>query len=439
MRQERTGGAAPASPPGKIAIWRDVAFRWYFAAVACSLAGTQIAFLAVPLVAVVALDADAGQVGLLGVLGTVAFLLLGLPVGAWLDRVRRRPVMIAADLARCLLMLSVPLAWWAESLTLTHLYVVAFLNGVCTVFFDIGAQSYLPSLVGRDRLMRANGVISSWEAGSSIAGPSIAGLLVRFLTAPVALLANAIAYGASALGLLFVRRAEPRPAEPAARRNLLRDIREGTGFVLRHRTLTAIALAGASTNLFIKMGIVVMPLIFFRQLGLGEAELGLFFTVGGLGVFLGSTLAERIAERLGYGRGLWILNVVLLPLGLLTPFIGRGPEMILGMIGWFSFTFRVGVSNVITVTLRQRSTPDEYLSRMNATMRVFITGALTVGAALVGLFGEWLGLRAVLWIVTVGLSLAWLPLFFSPLRTARELPEPAASPASPESARTPAS
>jgi MFS family permease len=402
-------------------LFTNQGFRNVFVAASFSTVGTQVSFLAVPLLAVIVLNATPAQVGLLGVLKTSAFLLIGLPAGAWLDRVRRRGVMVAADLARAVLFGSIVVAWWLDALTIGQLYVVVLLTGIATLFFDIAAQSYLPTVVGRDRLTDANAKLQSWDAAATVAGPSFAGFLVQLVSAPIAVLVDAVTFLWSALFLAGIRHREPEPVRQV-RRQLLSDIREGIGFVFGDPLLRPIAVVGALTNLFVQIAITTMPLMFKRVLHLSDGELGLFFTFGGIGIFLGSFTAKRAADRLGYGPVLWLVGLVGLPFGFLVPLIDRGAMQWVAMCSWLVLTYRIGMNNVILVSFRQRITPDSLLSRMNATMRFLMTGVLAVGAAVAGAIGQYASIRTALWVGAVGLSFVWLPLLFSPLRRMRELP-----------------
>jgi predicted MFS family arabinose efflux permease len=419
--QPGAGPVVDGQPRREPSLFTSQSFRNVFAAAAVSTIGTQISFLAVPLLAVIVLNATPAQLGILGVLKTIAFLLVGLPAGAWLDRIRRRGVMVAADLARALLLFSLPVAWWLHVLTIEHVYLVVLLTGVATLFFDVAALSYLPFVVGRDRLTSANSALQSWDGAASVAGPSIAGYLVQLASAPVAVLIDAATYLWSALCLAGIRRREPQPQRTVERR-LFIEILEGVRFVFRHPLLRPIALVGAGTNLFIQIAIVTMPLMFKRVLGLSDAQLGLFFTFGGVGVLLGSFTANRLAERFGHGRVLWVIGLAAAPFGVLVPLIARGPWLWVAMCSWLVLTYRIGMNNVILVSVRQRVTPDRLLSRMNATMRFLMTGVLAVGAALAGAIGQYAGIRTALWVASVGLAFAWLPLFFSPLWRMRNLP-----------------
>ncbi|MFB8243404.1 MFS transporter, partial [Kitasatospora purpeofusca] len=397
---------APGAGSGTLR--HDPGFRLLLLAAAASRLGSSVGTLALPLVAVLALHASPGQVGLLAAAGSLAFVLIGLPAGAWVDRLRRRPVMIAADLLRAALLGSVPAAWALDLLTIHQLYAVALLTGAATVFFDIAAQSHLPDLVGRDRIGEANSRLTTLDAVARIGGRSAGGFLVALLSAPVAVLLDAASHLVSAACLLRIRRAEPAAAAAGPGR-LGAEIREGLRFVLGHSSLRAVALSGACGNLSVQLCQTVLPVLFVRELGLSSGAIGLFFATGGVGALLGSLAARPIARRIGAGRTLCAAGLAVAPFGTLVALVDRGPALWLAAGGWLITTFKVGVDNVIKVSYRQSVTPERLLGRMNATMRLLLTGALAAGAALAGLLGELLSTRAALSVGALGLALAWVP------------------------------
>ncbi|WP_242891032.1 MFS transporter [Actinomadura litoris] len=408
----------PASEPS---IFRDPGFRWLFSAALVSKIGAQVSYIAIPLIAVTKLDASSGQVGLLGALSFAAFLLVGLPAGAWVDRMRRRRVMITAQVSRAALMATVPVAWALDGLTMYQLYAVVLVSGVGTVFDDIAAQSYLPHVVGRDRLVAANTGVSSLNAGSEVAGRSVGGYLVAAVTAAGAIIVDIAGFLLSALMLLSIRRPEPVPRRQPDR-DLRREMWEGLRFVLGHPLLRPIAFAGALTNFSFQVNLVMMPIVFVREMDLSETALGAYLSLGGVGVLLGALLARRVAHRIGHGRMLWIAGLAVAPASLLIPFIDRGPWLFVAGAAWLFITMKAGSDNVIQVTFRQRATPDALLGRMNATMRFLLTGALSIGAAVGGLVAEVAGVRAALWVSTAGLASVWVIIYLSPLRGMRDLP-----------------
>ncbi|MEV0411822.1 MFS transporter [Streptomyces sp. NPDC050448] len=414
--------ASAAEPGPPRSLFRDQAFRRLFTAAGVSKLGSSVGHLAIPLVAVSALDASPAQVGLLATFSTLAFLVIGLPAGAWVDRMRKRRVMIAADLIRAAALTSVPIAWGLGVLTVDQLYAVVLLGGMATVFFDVASQSHLPDLVGRDRLSEANAHLVMADALTLVGGRSAGGFLLSVVTAPVAVAVDAVSYLWSAACLRGVRRTEPVPKRRADA-NLVREIRAGLGFVFADPVLRPIAIAGACTNLAIQLCQTMLPVLVTRQLGLPDWVLGLFFAVGGVGIFLGSLSARRLAGRFGAGRVLWMMGLGVSPFGIPVALIDRGPALWLAAGAWLVAMFKVGVDNVLKVSFRQSVTPDAMLGRMNATMRFVLTGALCIGSALAGLLGQAVSVRAALWVGAVGLATVWVPIFFSPLRTAHALPK----------------
>jgi predicted MFS family arabinose efflux permease len=394
-------------------------FRLLFAAAAVSRLGTSVGYVATPLIAVTALHATPGEVGLLATLSTVAFLVIGLPAGAWTDRVRRRGVLITADVARALVLTSVTVAWWLGVLHIGQLYAVVLLTGIGTVFFDVANQSYVPQVVGRPALLAANTRLVSMDAVNDIAGRGVAGYLVALLSAPVAVLVDAVSYLVSAWFVLRVRHRESTPS-PATTR-LWRDMTEGVVFVAGHRVLRAIAMSGALVNLGIVLIVTMLPVVLVDELAVSPAVLGLFLASGGVGTLLGSLLARRLAGVVGAGRLSLLASLAAAPCGFGMPFVAEGPRMWLAGAGWVVVTAVVGSNNVVLVSFRQSVTPDRLLGRMTASFRFLLMGALAIGSAAAGVLGEAVSPRAALAAGAAAIALVWVPILASPLRKARDL------------------
>lgn len=413
---------APSGPGGgrEPSPFSHRGFRRLFLAAAVSQTGTQITVLAVPVIAVTTLDAGPAAVGTLGALGTAAFLVVGLPAGAWVDRWRRRRVMIAADLVRAALFAWVPLAAWLGVLALWQLYAVVLCAGTATVFFDVASMSLLPGLLGRDRLLRANGALSGMYATSEVAGLTAGGLLVQTLTAPVALLIDLGSYLWSAVCLRGVPERSDGPPRPAGT-TLPREVGEGLRYVLRHPVLRPALLEGACINAGAQLCFTLLPVLFLRDLRLSEGALGAYLAAGGVGVFVGSTAARAVGERLGQGRALWLVGLVTTPAVALVPLVDRGALLWVTAAAWIAVTFRVGVNTVIKASFRQRVTPDRLLGRMNATFRFLLTGSLAIGSAAGGLLAQVAGVRAALWAGAALLGPSWLIIRFSAVSGMRTL------------------
>jgi MFS family permease len=418
----------------RLGLLLDHDYRQLFASTTVSQFGVHVTQLAIPLVAIIALDATPFEVGALAAVAMAPFLLVGLPAGAWVDRMRRRVVLIVGDLARAALLATVPLAWWADLLTIWQLYAVAFLTGVFTVFFDVAYQSYLPHLVGRDNLVEGNAKLESVRALAQLGGPALAGQLIRLLTAPVALLVDAIAMAGSALFVTQIRKREERPARrPDA--HLVREIREGLGFVLGHRLLRAIVACTGSFNLCFAAYGAMLILFLERVLGLDAGGIGLVFTLSGAGGLLGAFAARRVADRVGQGPALWLSAAVAAPPALLMPLLAEpGWRLWVAAAAGSVVSAGVVVYNVTQVSFRQGLTPDHLLGRMNATVRFLVWGTMPLGAILGGVLGELVGVRAALLISAAAGCLAFLPVFLSPLRTMRAMPTQPTPPSAQEGA-----
>jgi MFS family permease len=419
----------------RLGLLRDHDYRQLFASTTVSQFGVHITSLAIPLVAIIALEASPFQVGLLAALSTAPFLVVGLPAGAWVDRMRRRSVLIVGDLGRGAVLATVPLAWWADILTIWQLYAVAFGYGVFHVFFDVAYQSYLPHLVGRPNLVEGNAKLEAMRAVAELGGPALAGQLIRILTLPVALLVNAVTMAASALFVARIRTREDKPErEPGSR--LVPEIREGLRFVLGHRLLRAIATCTASFNLLSAAYGAMLILYLERSLGLDAGTIGLVLTVVGAGGLLGAFLARRVAGWIGQGRAIWMSVAFTTPFWILMPLIAEpGWRLWAAAAGGFVTSVGIVVYNVTQVSFRQAITPDSLLGRMNATIRFLVFGTMPLGGLLGGLLGEVLGVRNALLVVAAAMCFAFLPVFLSPLRTMRTLP---VQPDEPEPARQPA-
>lgn len=396
-------------------------FRMLFAAAAAAVSrlGTSVGYVATPLIAVTALHATPGEVGLLATLGTVSFLVIGLPAGAWTDRLRRRPVLIAADVARAAVLCSVPVAWWLGMLHIGQLYAVVLLCGVGTVFFDVANQSYVPQVVGRSALLAANTRLVSIDAVNDIAGRGVAGFLVALVTAPVAVLVDAASYLVSAWFVLRVRHREEPPARANTR--LWHDMTEGIAFVGRNRVLRAIAMSSAMVNLGIVLIVTMLPVVLVDEMGVSPAVLGLFLATGGVGTLAGSLVARPLARRVGAGRLSVVGALLAAPCGFGMPFMADGPLMWLAVTGWVIVTAVVGTNNVILVSFRQSVTPDRLLGRMTASFRFLLMGALAIGAAAAGVIGEAVSPRAALAAGACAIALRWVPILASPLWRTRDL------------------
>ena len=406
-------------------LWRNRDFLKLWAGETVSLFGSLIGGPALAFTAILALDATALQMGLLTAAGTAPGLLGGLIAGVWVDRLRRRPVLIGADLGRALLLGTIPLAAIMGVLRIEQLYAVAFLVGLLTMIFDVAYLAYLPSLVRRDELVEGNSKLSVSAAVAEASGFSISGWLIQALSAPVTVLIDALSFVVSAAALWLVRSREPAPPRTGERAGILVEM--GTGL----RTL------GASSNLRVltatlvtlecaggMFGAVIL-LYTTRTLSLSPGVQGLIFAVGGVTSLLGALAAGSVTRRLGVGPAL--------SLGLLL--VGAGSLLIPLAPNRSALSLLLLVSSQIVsdpartlymiaqVSLRQALTPSGMLGRVNAAIHVLALGAALLGALGGGLLAESVGVRPTLVVGACGSSAAALWLITSPLRTAQEMPD----------------
>jgi MFS family permease len=396
-------------------------FRQLWVGDTLSQFGASIGQFAIPALAVTQLAATPFEVGALTAAETAAFLLVGLPAGVWVDRLRRRPLMLRADFCRFALLTTIPVAWWLHVLTIWQLIVVALLVGLLTVFFDVAYQSYLPSLVGREHIVEGNAKLQSSQAAAQVSGPALAGLLVQAIGAATAVLATAVGFLSSALFLLRIRTEEPEPAR-TERRSMRADIAEGLRFVLHQPTLRAITFCTGTSNLFSSVSMAAMLLFLIRQLGVDTGLAGLLMTGGGIGGVVGSLVATRLSRAVGQARIIWLSMLVAGPFALLMPLTEPGWRLALFPLAGLAFSLSAVVYNVAQVSYRQAICPDHLLGRMNASVRFLVWGTIPIGGLIGGALAAWLTPRGALWIGSVGETLAVLWLLASPLRTMRDLP-----------------
>ena len=399
---------------------RDFDFLW--AGQTVSRVGTEVSVLAIPLIAIEVLHATTFEVGALTAIETLPFLLVGLPAGAWVDRMRRRRVLIVADIGRLIALGSIPVVHSVGTLTLAQLFVVAFIAGVFTVFFDVAYQSYLPDLVTNEQLVEGNAKLAGSESVAHIVGPGIAGALISWVGAVTAVLADALSYAVSFICLIFIRTPSEKPERAADRPSLVTDIREGLVFVWHETRIRAVAFCTATSNLFSGVLSAVILLLMTRVLGFSGGTIGLVFAISGLGAVLGAVVAPWLARRFGVGPAiLWSIAG-----GSVGPFLIAGAagsfaasEIALG----FAIIGGTGVAyNINQVSVRQALCPRRLQGRMNASVRFLVWGTLPLGGFLGGALGSWIGIRNTLWVAAVGQGLSFLWLLPSPIPRMREMP-----------------
>jgi MFS family permease len=397
-------------------------FRKLWAGQAISQLGSGITAYALPLAAVLLLGASPIQMGMLSGVSAAAVLGFSLFAGAWADRLRRRPILIAADLGRGLVLATIPLAAVLHRLTMGHLYFVAAATAILTVLFDVSYHAYLPTLVGRDELVERNSNLALTESIAEIAGPGLAGVLVQLITAPMAILFDAVSFFCSAVSLWLIRAPEPRPA-PTSDRHLGREISEGLRAVWHDPILRALARRKATASFFLGFFTSLYVLFAIRELHLSAALMGAIIAVGGASNLLGSLGAKRLTSALGFGRTL-IAAALLTGIASLLPPLAHGSVAACAAILIVAQSCDAGwsVYQINETSLRQAVTPNELLGRVNAAMHLLFRGVLPMGAMTAGVMAEAMGVRGTMGVGAVGLLVSTLWLVFSPVLQLGELP-----------------
>ncbi|CAA9581065.1 MAG: hypothetical protein AVDCRST_MAG88-3336 [uncultured Thermomicrobiales bacterium] len=424
---------------GRGGLWRHPDFLKLWTGQTISLFGSRVTGIALPFAAILLLGASPAQIALLGAARLAAGLIAGPFAGVWVDRLPRRPLLIAADLGRALLLGSIPLAAALGLLRIEQLSLVTLLTGMLGAVFDVAYRSYLPSLVRRDELVEGNSKLEASGAVAEVAGFGLGGFLVQALTAPLAILIDALSFLVSAVSLLLIRtkesppRAAPEAAddgaviEPGTGPGIWSEIGEGLRLVLRDPVLRAVVGAAGTLELFRNMIGVVFLLYLTNQLGLPPAVQGAIFAVGGISSLGGALVAERVTRRFGLGRA---LVGGLLVSGIATLFLplGGGPLALAVVLLVAQQILGDGAATAYAInqtSLLQASTPDRLLGRANASVRFVEVAATLLSLALGAFLGERFGLRPTLWVAALGVLLAPLWLLRSPVSGLQRLPEQA--------------
>ena len=408
-------------------LWTNHHFLRLWASDTISVFGGEITKLALPLTAALLLSASPTQMGLLVAMEVLPFGLFSLLAGVWLDRHRKLPLIRAAAISRGVLLMSIPLAAWLGVLSMPLLYLVGFLMSTHSVFVDVAYQALVVRLVGREQLVDANTNFGLSESSANIAGPSLAGLLVQWLTAPFAILADALSFFASGLLLRTVRVGEPEPARRPAGITLWHEIREGLAMVWGNGVLRWTVLLLAAWQLFHHMFIAIFVLYAVRDVGLAPSVVGIVFSMGGVGFLLGSLGIARATARLGLGP-VMLAGMAATTVGWGTIALAHGPiELAMLEIGLALLVEGIGVGLFFLayISLRQAITPEPMLGRVISTMRWLAIAGTPLGALAGGALGEAIGLRTTIGLIGVaGVALSAAAWVNSPLRRVRELPDP---------------
>ena len=398
---------------------RDVRLLW--AGETVTALGTAVSGVAMPLIALEVLDASVFVVTLLTAALWVPWLVVGLPAGAWVDRLPKRPVLIASDVTSLALVLSVPLAAWAGVLTIGQLLAVSLGLGTATVFFQTAWTAYVPAVVPAGALVPANALLHGGQSAAHVAGHGLGGLLVAALGAVAALAADALSFLLSTACLLRIRAVET--ARGVRERDLRREVGDGVRLVAGDRFLRNLVVHGAVANLPL-VGYGALSVAFLvREADQGPTAVGLLLAVGGLGSVAGAAVSARVVAALGSARALVVLKGGAGPCSLLLPLADDGWRVALFALGSALVGAGVVAGNVISTSFRQSYVPSELLGRVSSAMQFCNLGTIPLGALLAGALAEGLGTRGAMAALTGGYALSGLILALGPLRGRRDLPQ----------------
>jgi MFS family permease len=455
-----------ASTAPRRSLFRHPNYLKLWSAATVSLFGTQVSQIAIPFIAAVVLQSSPGEVGLLTTIEFLPFLLFTLPAGVWVDRFPKKRILVLGDLGRAAMLLSIPIAFALDGLTIWQLYVVGFVNGCMTVFFDVADQSYLPTILERDELVEGNSKLQISQSSAQILGQPFGGGIVALVQAPVAILIDAISYLGSAGLILWIRetgrratraggggagpsaaaaeagevapspasgasvtaeaaaagRSEAQNAAGGEAGGMRSQIMDGLRYIGGHEYLGHIAATTATSNLFGNIGFAIFAVYAYRELQMSPAAVGTIGGFGGAGVLLGALLASRVQARLGVGRTIIFSAALFGPINVLIAL--ANPALALPLLSaslFFGGLMNV-IYNVAQVSLRQAITPEHFLGRMNATMRFLVWGTIPIGSLIGAGLSEVVGVRTTIWISAILGFFAFLPVFFSKVRTIKTIP-----------------
>jgi MFS family permease len=411
-------------------LWGHADFLRLWAGQSISEFGSQISQLAIPWLAAVALHASPFEFSLLGFLGFLPFILFALPAGVWVDRLRRKPILIVGDSTRAVLLATIPVLWGLDLLQMWHLLVIQFVIGVFTVFFDVAYQSYLPSLVDREQLVEGNAKLQLTVSTALISGPPLAGALIAAIKAPYAIVLDAASFVVSTAFMLRIRRPETLPERPegAAKPKMLPELKEGLAYVVRHPHLRAIAACTGSANFFGSILFTIFLLYAVRVLHLSSFTVGFVFAMFGVGSIAGALLANRLQRAIGVGAAIVTPAVLFSGASLTYPLAPKSFPIPVLVVGALLIGFGSTAYNITQVSLRQGITPERLQGRMNASMRWIVWGTLPLGQLAGGAIASAWTLRTALWVGAIGSLFTFLPVLLSSVRSIRVMPEPVVEP-----------
>jgi len=408
------------------ALWSHPDFIKLWTGQSISELGSQVSQLAIPWLAAVDLHASPLAFSLLGVLGFLPFILFALPAGVWVDRLRRRQILIVGDSARAVLLLLIPVLWFAGVLEIWHLLILEFLIGIFTVFFDVAYQSYLPALIEREDLVDGNSKLQVTVGIAQVGGPSLAGGLIGAITAPYAILVDSMSFVVSSVFMIRMRHREnlPRQDTNEPRPRMWPQVKEGLAWVVGHRNLRAIAGCTGTSNFCSSLMFAIVILYMVRVLHLSAFEAGAVFAVGSAGSIVGALFANRLGLKLGLGTAIVFTAVIFSFGGLAYPLAPKSFPLPALMAGQLLFGFSAIAYNILQVSYRQAITPERLQGRMNAAMRWIVWGTIPLGTLAGGAIAQATSLHTALWVGALLGTPTFLWVLLSPLRSVREIPQP---------------
>ena len=414
----------------KGALWHHADFLKLWTGQSISELGSQVSQLAIPWVAAVVLHVSPIVFSLVGMLGFLPFIIFALPAGVWVDRLRRRPILIFGDGGHAVLLATIPLAYAFDALTVWQLLAVQFAVGILTVFFDVAYQSYLPSLVSREHLVEGNAKLQLTVSVAQVGGPSLAGGLIAAITAPYAIVADAISYVISTAFLIPIRKEEVLPERTAdtPRPAMLPELKEGVAWVVKNPFLRSIAACTATSNFFGGLAFAIFVLYAVRSLHLSAVQVGVVFAAGSVGAIVGALVVDRLQRAIGVGPAIVWTALCFSIGGLALPSAPKSFPLPLLIAGFFVIQFGGVAYNVTQVSLRQGITPERLQGRMNAAVRWIVWGTIPLGTLAGGGLATAFGLHRALWIGAIGALFTFLFVALSPVRSIRTMPEPEAEP-----------
>ena len=398
-------------------LWQDRDFLKLWSAQTTSIFGTQIASLAYPLTAILSLQASAVEMGILRAASSVSAVLVGFFVGVIVDRTSRKSLLIFSDLGRAFLAALIPIAAFSGVLRIEHLYIISFLAGALNITSEVAGMAFLPSLVAKKNLVEGNSKFATTESAATIAGPSLSGVLIQALSAPLTIVFDSISFVFSAILVWLIHAPESEISTPQERSGIWAEIIEGLNFVYKNPILRPLAESIALHFLFMLMISTVFMLYAIRELKIEPFELGIIFSALGGGFLLGAISVKKITKRLGQGKTMIYALLLDAFACLLIPTASGALTIFILITAHFLLAFGIQLHGINLMSLRQAITPNRLQGRMNGSFRFINVFMMMFGALFAGFLGEWIGLRNTLFIGASGMFLPFLRLIFSPVRT----------------------